>query len=113
LETALMALPEFVTPVVAVVGTPALAYAAARSLWHVARSVVVMVEPERDIPRPASAPAYYLGRSAHLWITAMRPGGRRTASDHLIGALTAADNQRHPGTAASSMAMPVPESRSA
>ncbi len=38
-----MALPEFITPVVAYVGTPALAYMAARSLWHVARSVVVMV----------------------------------------------------------------------
>lgn len=38
-----MALPEFVTPVVAVVGTPALAYAAARSLWHVARALVVLV----------------------------------------------------------------------
>jgi hypothetical protein len=38
-----MALPEFVTPVVAYVGTPALAYTAARSLWHVARALAVMV----------------------------------------------------------------------
>ena len=38
-----MALPEFVKPAIAVVGTPALAYAAARSLWHVARALVVMV----------------------------------------------------------------------
>lgn len=38
-----MALPEFVTPVVAVVGTPALAYVAARSLWHAVRAVVVLV----------------------------------------------------------------------
>ena len=35
--------------------------------------------------RPASAPAYYLGRPARLWITALRSGGRRTASDQLIG----------------------------
>jgi hypothetical protein len=38
-----MALPEFVPPVIAYVGTPALAYIAARSLWHVALAVVVMV----------------------------------------------------------------------
>jgi len=28
--------------------------------------------PEQDIPRPNGAPAYYLGRPARLWITAMR-----------------------------------------
>jgi hypothetical protein len=38
-----MALPEFVVPVTAVVGTPALAYAAARSFWHIARALVVLV----------------------------------------------------------------------
>ena len=38
-----MALPEFVTPVLAVVGTPALAYAIARSFPHAARAVVVLV----------------------------------------------------------------------
>jgi hypothetical protein len=38
-----MALPEFVTPVLAVVGTPALAYAIARSFPHAARAVVLMV----------------------------------------------------------------------
>ena len=36
-----MALPELVTPVVAYVGAPALAYAAARSMWHVARALVI------------------------------------------------------------------------
>jgi hypothetical protein len=39
-------------------------------------------QPERDIARPATAPAYYLGRPARLWITAMRPRRTRTASDH-------------------------------
>jgi hypothetical protein len=38
-----MGLPEFVTPVVAVVGTPALAYVAARSMWLAVRALVVLV----------------------------------------------------------------------
>jgi hypothetical protein len=38
-----MALPEFITPVVAVAGTPALAYVAARCLWHAVRALVVLV----------------------------------------------------------------------
>jgi hypothetical protein len=37
--------------------------------------------PDRDIPRPNGAPAYYLGRPAHVWIAAMRP-----ARHHLAGA---------------------------
>ena len=48
----------------------------------------VRAEPEPGIPRPASAPAYYLGRPARLWITTMRPGGRRTASGRLVGTLS-------------------------
>ena len=48
----------------------------------------VHAEPEQGILRPTSAPAYYLGRPARLWITAMRPGGRHPASDHLIGSLS-------------------------
>jgi len=35
--------------------------------------------PEQDIRRPATAPAYYLGRPARLWITAMRPRRGRMA----------------------------------
>jgi hypothetical protein len=38
----------------------------------------VLAEPERDARRPNTAPAYYLGHPAGLWITAMRP--RRTDS---------------------------------
>jgi hypothetical protein len=38
-----MALPELVPPVVAYVGAPTLAYMAARSLWHFALAVVMMV----------------------------------------------------------------------
>ena len=30
-------------------------------------------EPERNVRRPNTAPAYYLGHPARLWITAMRP----------------------------------------
>ncbi len=44
-------------------------------------------EPERDVPRPNSAPAYYLGRSARVWITVMRPRHRHTASQHPAGAI--------------------------
>jgi hypothetical protein len=37
-------------------------------------------KPECDDGRPNTAPAYYLGYPAGLWITAMRPRRRRTAS---------------------------------
>jgi len=39
-------------------------------------------EPDPEISRPNTAPAYYLGRLASLWITAMRPRHRRTTSRH-------------------------------
>jgi hypothetical protein len=69
----------------------------------------IPAEPGPDNPRPNSAPAYYLGRPARLWITALRPSRSRsrTASDHLVGALAATDSQPE------RMAMPVPERRSA
>jgi hypothetical protein len=38
----------------------------------------VPAEPERDARRPNTAPAYYLGHPAALWITAMRPHRRPT-----------------------------------
>jgi hypothetical protein len=34
-------------------------------------------EPWQEIARPNSAPAYYLGRPARMWITAMSPRRRR------------------------------------
>ena len=37
-------------------------------------------EPGRALPRPNGAPAYYLGRPARLWITAMRPRRRPTTT---------------------------------
>jgi hypothetical protein len=37
------------------------------------RSPDVPDEPERDARRPNTAPAYYLGHPAALWITAIRP----------------------------------------
>lgn len=43
-------------------------------------------EPDRADRRPNTAPAYYLGRPASVWITVMRPRGRRTASPHLTQA---------------------------
>jgi hypothetical protein len=47
-------------------------------------------EPGQAIPRPASAPAYYLGRPAHQWLTATRPRPRRTAPLQLMPAVTGA-----------------------
>ena len=41
-------------------------------------------EPERKISRPNCAPAYYLGRPAQVWITAMRR--RHTTSIAWVGA---------------------------
>ena len=37
-------------------------------------------KPEWNARRQNTAPAYYLGHPASLWITAMRPRSRRTAS---------------------------------
>ena len=44
--------------------------------------------PEPEISRPNTAPAYYLGHPARLWITVMRPRRRRTTSDHPMQAVT-------------------------
>ena len=40
-------------------------------------------KPERNARRPNTAPAYYLGHPAAVWITAMRPRRRPTASGYL------------------------------
>jgi hypothetical protein len=47
----------------------------------------IPAEPQRDIRRPNSAPAYYLGRPARLWITAMSPRRRRAPPTQLMQAL--------------------------
>ncbi len=64
------------------------------------RSGDVPAEPEPRISRPNTAPAYYLGRPAALWITAIGPRRRRTASDHPVHAVTGAGERtpsRHGG----------------
>jgi hypothetical protein len=43
-------------------------------------------EPEPGHRRPNTAPAYYLGHPAALWITAMRPRRRPTASGYPVEA---------------------------
>ena len=48
-------------------------------------------EPERRDRRPNTAPAYYLGHPAALWITAMRPR-RRPASRHPMEAAVSDGN---------------------
>jgi hypothetical protein len=45
-------------------------------------------KPGKAIRRPNTAPAYYLGRPASLWITAMSPRRGRTASAHRTPAIT-------------------------
>ena len=57
----------------------------------------VPVQPERDARRPNTAPAYYLGHPAALWITAMRPHRRRTVP-------------RYPMRVAVSGGNPIPDS---
>jgi hypothetical protein len=52
----------------------------------------VPAEPERTARRPNTAPAYYLGHPAALWITAMRPRHERTASGHLLQAAVSGGN---------------------
>jgi hypothetical protein len=47
-------------------------------------------EPERTGRRPNTAPAFYLGRPAGLWITIMRPRRGRTASSHPVQAVAGA-----------------------
>jgi hypothetical protein len=48
--------------------------------------------PEQKVRRPNTAPAYYLGHPASLWITAMRPRRRRTASRYLMQAAVTGGN---------------------
>jgi len=52
----------------------------------------VPAEPDREVRRPNTAPPYYLGRPASLWITAMRPRRRPTASGHLMEAVANGGN---------------------
>ena len=61
------------------------------------RPADVPAEPEREACRPNTAPAYYLGHPAVLWITAMRPRRRRAAS-------------RYPMDAGISGGNPIPDS---
>jgi hypothetical protein len=44
----------------------------------------VPAEPERTGRRPNTAPAYYLGHPARLWITVMRRRRRHTTSHHVL-----------------------------
>jgi hypothetical protein len=53
---------------------------------------VFPAEPERKGRRPNTAPAYYLGHPAALWITAMRARRRTTASRDLMEAAVSGGN---------------------
>jgi hypothetical protein len=52
--------------------------------------------PEQKAHRPNSAPAYYLGHPACLWITVMRPHRRGGASEHAPYAPGDAGRARQP-----------------
>ena len=49
-------------------------------------------EPERNPRRPNTAPTYYLGHPASLWITAMRPRRRSVASRYPMEAAVSGGN---------------------
>src|SRR5580704_613021 len=49
-------------------------------------------KPWRNARRPNTAPAYYLGHPAALWITAMHPRRRRTAPGYLLEAAVSDGN---------------------
>jgi hypothetical protein len=53
-------------------------------------------ELQQKIRCPNGAPAYYLGRPARLWITAMRPHRSRGTSSHPIQAVTGGENEHTP-----------------
>ena len=53
----------------------------------------VPAEPERTGRRPNTAPAYYLGHPARLWITVMRPRRRHTTSHHAMQIITGGGKQ--------------------
>ena len=61
----------------------------------------VPAQPERDARRrPNTAPAYYLGRPARLYISPLRPRRRRTAPNHPVQAVIGAGERtlsRHGG----------------
>ena len=63
-------------------------------------------EPERKVGRPNGAPAYYLGRPAALYITAMRPRRGHTGSCYLMEAAVSGASQ--PGTRACSSTVDSP-----
>jgi len=50
--------------------------------------------PERTARRPNTAPAYYLGHPARLWITVMRPHRRARAPHHALQAVTGGGRTR-------------------
>ena len=54
-------------------------------------------EPEPEFSHPNTAPAYYLGHPARLWITAMRPRHSRTTSRYAMQTVTSGEKQTPSG----------------
>ena len=55
----------------------------------------IPAEPDRNARRPNTAPPYYLGHPAAMWIIAMRPRRRPTASRDPMEAAVSGDNPTH------------------
>jgi hypothetical protein len=70
--------------------------------------------PEPETSRPNTAPAYYLGHPARLWLTVMRPRRRHTTPHHATQAITGGGKQTPsrpggpPAGARTETACPVP-----
>jgi hypothetical protein len=60
-------------------------------------SLTFSAGPGRDMDRPNSAPAYYQGRPARLWISAVRPRRSRTVSITLWKPSPASGGRGRPG----------------
>jgi hypothetical protein len=59
----------------------------------------IPADPQPGFSRPNTAPAYYLGHPARLWITVIRPRRRGTTSRHAVSTATGGGKQT-PGTVA-------------
>jgi hypothetical protein len=70
-----------------------------RTRLELPRSPAVPADPHgpRHVPRPSTAPAYYLGRPAWVWLAAFRRGSSRTKAM----ARTAGKQSRSPSSGGS------------
>ena len=63
------------------------------TVWAGSPSGISRPSRSRKSRRPNTAPAYYLGHPARLWITVMRPRRRHTTSHHAMQTITGGGKQ--------------------